>query len=146
MDGDRGLSHATGPCGVSFGVFVALFVIFGGAREASVLIGAAIALLLPTMCRAELDGRVRVPSVALFMGAASYAIYLVHNPMLSVIARIAAKLDLPPLVALVPGAAVSVMGGVAYYWVYERRALAGARSLEKRVWSIAGRCRGSPRN
>lgn len=115
------------------GACVAAFAFVGGSREASVLIGAGIAFLMPSMCRAELDGRIRVSSAALFMGAASYAIYLVHNPALSVLARIAARLDMSPMAALLPLIAVSTACGIVYYWVYERSALRAARAVERSV-------------
>jgi peptidoglycan/LPS O-acetylase OafA/YrhL len=57
------------------------------------------------------------------MGNASYSIYLVHNPLLSVTQRLADRLALGWLAALVFGVVISVLAGLAYYRLIERPAL-----------------------
>jgi exopolysaccharide production protein ExoZ len=58
------------------------------------------------------------------LGAASYAIYLVHNPALSVASRVFSRIDgLAPGLQYALVAAVALAAGLAYYLVYERHAL-----------------------
>lgn len=55
----------------------------------------------------------------IFLGAASYAIYLVHNPCMSVLLRM-----LPPLphwsLAFALFSVFSVLAGIGYFWLVER--------------------------
>lgn len=62
---------------------------------------------------------------AISLGTASYAIYLVHNPILSIAVRIA-KAGLPamgPWSGLVLISLVALCVGWLYWWAYERHAL-----------------------
>ncbi len=74
---------------------------------------------------------IRVPRVLVMLGAASYAIYLVHNPALSVVARawrwIGPGLD--PWLGMAAIALVALSAGLLYWWLYERRALDASRRL-----------------
>lgn len=99
---------------------VAAFVMTGAHRADSWLVGFAIAALLPGICSAERGGAFSVPRWAIFGGAASYAIYLTHNPLLSIAARGMAALHLGWVSALVLSTVVCAAVGVAYYLLYER--------------------------
>jgi exopolysaccharide production protein ExoZ len=55
----------------------------------------------------------RVPGWLVFLGAASYSLYLVHTPLISAVARFSP-------VILVTGIAVSFAGGIAYHLWVER--------------------------
>jgi exopolysaccharide production protein ExoZ len=50
----------------------------------------------------------------LAIGNASYSIYLVHNPLLSVTQRIAGKLEMSWLAALLAGVGISLLAGYVY--------------------------------
>lgn len=75
-------------------------------------------------------------SCVLFVGAASYSIYLVHNPLESVAIRIVNRLipGLSPWPAFLLISAAALLAGLAYYYLYERHALA----LARRTFSPAG--------
>lgn len=68
-------------------------------------------------------------AVALFLGAASYSIYLVHDPVLSAAVRLLTRAapGVAPPVAFVAVAVTALLTGVTYYAAYERRALSVAR-------------------
>jgi hypothetical protein len=74
-------------------------------------------------------GRVVPAKPLVLLGAASYAIYLVHNPALSAASRAFARID-----GLAPGAfyalvaTVALAAGLAYYLFYERHALDAVRA------------------
>lgn len=70
-------------------------------------------------------------NAALFLGAASYSIYLVHDPILSVSVRALERFapGTAPAVAFPLLASVALVAGLAYYALYERHALASARLL-----------------
>lgn len=72
------------------------------------------------------------PALLLLLGNASYSIYLIHNPLLSVTQRLAGKLELDWLMALVAGVVVSVLAGLIYYGLIERPALGFFRNRFKR--------------
>jgi exopolysaccharide production protein ExoZ len=63
-------------------------------------------------------------------GAASYAIYLIHNPAQSIFIRLVSKDDaVTPLVAFGVVAVASICMGLIYHFWYERYALRVARKL-----------------
>lgn len=95
--------------------------------------GAASAVLVLGLAETERAGRLRVPEGMVFLGAASYSIYLAHIPALSLVAKFAVRLGLPAAMphraAFVLVVAATVAAGAAYYLVVERPLL---RLLERR--------------
>lgn len=100
--------------------FLALFISVGGDRNESWLVGFAMGALLPWICRVEHDGVFLIPRWFIFGGAASYAIYLVHNPLLSVLSRLIAQTELGWGPALLLSTAICAAAGMTWYLVWER--------------------------
>lgn len=65
----------------------------------------------------------RWPALLLVLGNASYSIYLIHNPLLSLTQRVAGRIGLAWPGAMVWGVALGVLGGWVYYLLVERPAL-----------------------
>tara|TARA_R110000751_G_scaffold172928_3_gene279371 strand:+ start:85078 stop:86103 length:1026 start_codon:yes stop_codon:yes gene_type:complete len=87
-----------------------------------VFFGLALAPLVLGMALAESHFGYRLPAPALLLGAASYAIYLVHNPLQSLVARVFRDLDnwvLTFTACCLAGMAI----GVAYHLLFERPVL-----------------------
>lgn len=106
------------------GASLAAFVVMGGASDFRVLFALSLAFAVAPMVKA--DARIPTPGWLMFLGAASYAIYLVHNPVLSVVARI----DVPAWTILTGGFAIATLSGIGYHLLYERpasQALRGTR-------------------
>ena len=97
-----------------------LFIFMGGDRNVSWLVGFTIAALLPWMCRIEREGVFLVPRWFVFGGAASYAIYLVHNPLLSVLSRLMGYAELSWGLALILSTIVCAIAGAAWYLLWEQ--------------------------
>lgn len=72
--------------------------------------------------------------VALLLGAASYSIYLVHNPFLSVAVRALRKVmpGISPLPAFLLMALAALAAGLAYYYFYERHGLKLAKKYSSK--------------
>lgn len=104
---------------LSFG-FLLVFVLLGGNRAESWLVGLAIAVVLPWLCRTESAGKFTVPNWLVFGGAASYAIYLTHNPLLSLLSRIFAASGMGWFGALLASAILCTLAGMLYYVFWER--------------------------
>lgn len=100
--------------------FVLLFILVGADRSQSFILGLGLAFLLPVMCETELGNGVRVPKWLVIGGAASYALYLTHNPLLSVLSRIFSKLDMGWESAFIASALFCTLVGLIYFWVWER--------------------------
>lgn len=100
--------------------FLLSFLLLGANRSESWLIGFSIASLLPFLCKLEVAGFFVVPRWLVFGGAASYAIYLTHNPLLSFTSRILGSTDLGWIIALALSAIFCGAFGVAYYMLLER--------------------------
>jgi len=66
------------------------------------------------------------PKWLLFLGASSYAIYLVHNPVLAFASRLVVKISpsIAPWIGLVAISVVALIGGFIYRVLYEVPALA----------------------
>ena len=101
-----------------------LYVALGGQAGHRVVFAGAIAMALIPIIRAEQSGMVAVPAFAVLLGNASYAIYLVHNPLMALLSRFP-----PPGVALtliwlfVAGTAA----GLAYHLIFEKPAIGAVR-------------------
>jgi exopolysaccharide production protein ExoZ len=105
--------------GVAFTLILS-FVLMGSNRHDSLLIGLAMATLLPWLCHQEMQGRFTVPNWLIFGGAASYAIYLVHNPLFSLSSRLMGAVGLDWMSALVLSFCTATGAGFAYYLAWER--------------------------
>jgi len=87
-------------------------------------------VLLPWLCRAEQAGRFTVPGWLVFGGAASYAIYLTHNPLLSLTSRAIGQAGTGWAPALILSALIGAAFGAGYYLVWERPVM---RALKRPV-------------
>ena len=83
-----------------------------------------LAMLIVGFAKLERDVILPWPATLLLLGNASYSIYLIHNSLLSVSQRLAGKFEFHWLVAMVFGVTVSVIAGLLYYRLVERRAIA----------------------
>jgi len=106
---------------------VALYIVWAD-RYFSVLFGLGVALVLVAAVRLEQTGRIHVPRAAAFLGDASYAIYLVHLPLISIVDRLAGQ----PLLAALLCVTLSVAAGAAYHLAVERPLLRAARGRLRR--------------
>lgn len=101
--------------------FCALFFVVDS-RLWSVIFGLGLALMLPPLVRAERAGLIKVGAVLALLGKASYAIYLVHYPLVAGIARLITRYSSE--LSFVVICLVSVAVGIAYHKIYEGPALA----------------------
>ena len=108
---------------------LAIWYMLGLERAWSPLVGLAIACALPPLIRAEQRGAITVHPLLVFLGAASYSLYLAHGVAISLAARIAPSL---PVIF-----AAGVLGGLAYYFTVERPILRFCRTALFAPHSIA---------
>ena len=103
----------------------ALYSIYGGAAPATVRLGLALglAVLMLGMALREQKRPIAWPVGLLMLGNASYSLYLVHNPLLSITQRLAGRLAMNWSLAMLWGVGCSVVCGYAYYLWVERPAL-----------------------
>ena len=93
----------------------------------SVLAGLFAATALGGFAELERRGRIRVPAPLALVGDASYSIYLVHFPVLSLAAKVVLHPMLrvvPPLVAELILILLAIGAGLAFHLAVERRVLA----------------------
>ncbi|WP_156384016.1 acyltransferase [Methylobacterium sp. Leaf456] len=97
----------------------------GSEGYARVWFGLSLALVLPGLVRLEAQGHLTTPGWLMLLGNSSYAIYLVHNPLASLGARLSARIE--PLntwpVSLALCAALGTGIGVLYHLAFEKPAL-----------------------
>ncbi|MBN6149267.1 acyltransferase [Xanthomonas sp. AmX2] len=114
---------------------LAVFAALGLQRQQSPWFGLATACAMAGLVQMEWQGRVRVPRWLVALGDASYAIYLIHMPLLSLSSRATAHLGPLALypVNLAIGLVTVAAAGLAYHYLFERRALALARHALERL-------------
>lgn len=71
----------------------------------------------------EQTWRLRWPGLLILMGNASYSIYLIHNPLLSLTQRVFAHIPMDGVSGLTLGVLISLGAGVAYHLYVEQRLL-----------------------
>ncbi len=120
-------------------MLIVAFLVVGAQRDESWLIGFAIAALIPWVCRTERAAAFSVPRWLVFGGAASYAIYLIHNPLLSLTSRVFVFIGVGWVGALIASAVICVLAGVAYYAMWERPVMRLARSRVTHTVPIVGK-------
>lgn len=111
-------------------LFLGLWIASAASRSNSVLLGLAIAaFMLPVVYKDSATPR-RFHRHALLLGSASYALYLIHNPLISITTRIV--LHYPwlarPWLAAVIGITSSVFIGIIYHLAFEKPATRLLRS------------------
>jgi exopolysaccharide production protein ExoZ len=104
--------------------FVAvLFLMQDAAGYLRLLLAFGLALLVVGFALHEQQVAARWPALLLVLGNASYSIYLIHNPLLSITQRLAGRIGLTWPLAMVWGVVLSVLAGWMYYRIVERPAL-----------------------
>ena len=125
--------QAARPLGAALGLAagVALFAVAGFDRDWSVFIGLGLASVVSMMVALEAAGKLRVAALWVLLGDASYAIYLIHLPLMSLTARLCAKvpvLDNWPA-ALATGLGASIAAGLVFHLAFERPLLAALHAM-----------------
>jgi peptidoglycan/LPS O-acetylase OafA/YrhL len=104
----------------------AMFFIVGS-RHASVLFGLGISLVLLPIVRAEAAGHLKIGTLLTLLGDASYSIYLIHHPLMSVVVR--ALTGFPVYLALALTVLASIAAGLAYHFLCEKRIISAGRRV-----------------
>lgn len=90
------------------------------------LLGPPLALIVLAASMTPYATPDRATDALIFLGAASYAIYLVHSPVISILARVLQPLE-QRVVIFVACALIGTTLGVVYHLLFERPALQQAR-------------------
>lgn len=118
------------------GALVHLFVVDGHRATLTLVI----APLVLSAAMAEERFEFEIPSSLLLFGAASYAIYLVHNPLQSLIARLFRGAD-NWLLSFTACCVAGVAFGILYHLIYERPALRWLSRRARAPYSASQRLR-----
>lgn len=114
---------------------VTLLLMYAGVAPPSSRLALALGLAVMMLGLARYEQRCTIPwpATLLAVGNASYSIYLVHNPLLSLTQRLAGRLAMGWPAGLLAGVVVAVGCGYLYYLVVERRVLRAARDRRRLV-------------
>ncbi|MGO4127909.1 acyltransferase family protein [Inquilinus sp. YAF38] len=96
---------------------------YGRSKAGPLVYGLGSALLIVGLGRLEATARIRIPRLLVYLGAASYSIYLTHFPLLSLFAKIAVAAGLrsvPDWLSFFLIGSVAVAVGCAFHAVIER--------------------------
>lgn len=108
-----------------------LWVGLGARSDMSVLVGLTMALTIVPVAQWERSGTMVIPRYVLFLGAASYSIYLIHVIAISTVARLVSSWPLVISGSVVAG----VAAGIVYHLVIERPLLRGRFGTTARLLS-----------
>jgi len=98
-------------------------------RTTSILFGFAVSLIILLTVSREQCGKLSVPRFLIFLGNASYSIYLVHEPVISLLSRMARRTLLRdfPVAVVVLNVSAAVAIGVVFHLGFERPSVNYAR-------------------
>lgn len=96
-------------------VLLIAWIAVGADETHRILVGAAFSAIVAPLAQRESKG-LRVPSALVQLGGASYSLYLVHNPIVSVVARLVHG----SWTILFASVAASLVGGFGYHALVER--------------------------
>lgn len=133
----RRLPTSWWPVFIAAGVFTAALMIpWDKEGSARVWFGLSLAPLVVGLVLMDRAGAVPTFGWALMLGNASYAIYLVHDPLMSLAVRLVAVVQLWPA-TLASCVAAGLAGGILYHFLIEKPALAWSRLISVRAASLA---------
>jgi peptidoglycan/LPS O-acetylase OafA/YrhL len=95
------------------GLFCTASFFVAADRGFSVIFGLGVALMLLPILRIEAAGHMKFGNALILLGDASFAIYLVHHPMISLLVR--GMANFPPLAAVALTIAVPIVVGLLYH-------------------------------
>ena len=102
-----------------------LFIEYVSSSMLTVYLGCCFMFFVTGLC--SIEEKVTYPETLFFLGTASYSIYLIHNPAISLLNRIAQKIyfqiKLPSEIFFFFVAILSIMLGIAYYFLWEKPSL-----------------------
>jgi exopolysaccharide production protein ExoZ len=90
-----------------------VWMMLGADESTRILTGLGFMLLIAPAAQLERGRWFAVPQWLVFLGAASYSFYLIHVPLISIVARISPAIFVSAVV-------VSVIGGIAYHFAVEK--------------------------
>jgi len=93
----------------------------GGANYLRLLFAFGMSLLIIGFIDIEERIKITWSAFLLLLGNASYSIYLIHNPLLSLTQRLFSKLHFDWYSALISGVVISTFIGVAYHLIVEKK-------------------------
>lgn len=99
---------------------VALYIFLESHPANRLLLGGSIAMMLPWACNLEIKEKLYIPEAFVFGGAASYCIYLIHNPLLSLTSRMLHFLNVGWIEAIVLSTLLSMCAGSVYFLIWEK--------------------------
>lgn len=106
--------------GLSIAALLAIALLLPEAHR--VLVGLALVPMVLGLAQVERRVSFPVPRAFLLLGAASYAIYLVHNPLFSILGRVLRGLD-NWVLTFAACTLAGIAAGLAWHFFYERPAL-----------------------
>lgn len=104
------------------------WLLLGADRNWSIWVGLSCALAIWNLVNRERAGKLAVSRSLIFLGAASYAIYLTHSLAISAVGRLFAGMPRTIFLACLPAGAAT---GIAYFLLIERPLLRTARSFSQ---------------
>lgn len=120
-------------------VIATFFLLPGLDRSTSFVFGAGIALAVGALAKKEISTALPSSRFLVFLGAASYSIYLLHNPIISITSRLLQ--DTSWYVVALGGIVAGSLAGIAYHLIWEKKVLALLSSRDRKqskVKSLAG--------
>ena len=103
-----------------------------------VAFGISCAIVIAGAVLLERAGQLRPPAFAILLGDASYAIYLLHDPAISVVARIVGRLHFWPAM-LSSSLVAGTVAGLLYHLTWEAPALTWCSRRIRAAWALATR-------
>ena len=115
--------------GVVIAIIALIYLSDSGTNYLRLLFAFGIFLLVIGFIDIEERIKIRWSAFLLLLGNASYSIYLIHNPLLSITQRLFSKLYFDWYLALISGVVISIFVGVVYHLIVERKLIKITKKL-----------------
>lgn len=115
--------------GITLGILSLMSIVNGLPTSLRLVFSLGMAMLIIGTANIELNQKIRWPNILILLGNASFSIYLIHNPALSITQRIFGKLGIGWELGLGLGVVLTTVAGILFYSTVEKAIIKSSKKF-----------------